>query len=360
MEEKKRLDYIDYIKAIGIFLVVLGHCLPAYTILRTVIYSFHVPLFAFAGGLLSKTPKTARELGKSVLRLLMRLGIPYLIWYLVSCIPYMVKNCPFKTDYGFWELVKIFFLLGGRPNWNAALWFIPCYFIVSLLFLFTSYFAKGNKFIIFAVGCVSFLGIVKLEAVDKTVNLFGFTNIFSAHNVLLLFGFFAFGFCLSGAIRYIAERKEKPYKNYMLYIALGVFITSIIVSALVNRDPSRPGGYFGLSVLNLNYNNIFLYIPIALTIIVSLTLTCALLPRNHVIRMMSSSSFFIMSTHYFFFLSKFHTTPSWKAGKWEAALHLGMREGVFITVLFILVLLVLYAIRKRAKWFDKVLCFFGI
>ena len=64
MAEKKRLDYVDWLKAIGIFLVVLGHCLPAYTLLRTVIYSFHVPLFAFAGGLLAKAPKTARELGK--------------------------------------------------------------------------------------------------------------------------------------------------------------------------------------------------------------------------------------------------------------------------------------------------------
>lgn len=360
MEEKKRLDYVDYLKAIGIFLVVLGHCLPAYTVLRTVIYSFHVPLFAFAGGLLAKAPKSIRELSKSVLRLLTRLLVPYLIWYLVSCIPYMVKNCPFKTDYGFWELVKIFFLLGGRPNWNAALWFIPCYFIVSLIFLFTSYFARGNKFVVLGVGCASFLGIIILELTDKTVNLFGFTNIFSMHNVLLLFGFFAFGFCLSGVIRYISERKEKPHKNYMLYIALGVFVSSIILSAFLNRDSSRPGGYFGLSVLNLNYNNILIYIPLALIIIISLTLACALLPRNHVVRMMSGSSLFIMSTHYFFFLSKFHTTPSWKAGKWEAALHLGMREGVFITAAFILVLLILYAIRKRVKWFSKLLYFFGI
>ena len=58
MLEKKRLDYIDWLKAIGIYLIVLGHCLPAYTLPRTVIYTFHVPLFAFAGGLLSKSAET--------------------------------------------------------------------------------------------------------------------------------------------------------------------------------------------------------------------------------------------------------------------------------------------------------------
>ncbi len=360
MAEKKRLDYVDWIKAIGIFLVVLGHCLPAYTVLRTVIYSFHVPLFAFAGGLLARAPKNAREFGKALLRLLTRLGIPYLIWYLASCIPYIVENCPFKTDYGFWELVKIFFLLNGRPNWNAALWFIPCYFVVSLIFIFVSYFARGNKFIILGIGCLSFLGIIKLECIDKTVDVFGFTNIFSMHNVFLLFGFFAFGFCLSSIICHVATRTEKPHKNYMLYIALGAFVTSIIISALANRDATRPGGYFGLSVLNLNYNNIFVYIPLALAIITSLTLACALLPSFKVVRMMSQSSFFIMSAHYFFFLSKFHTSPSWKEGKWEAALHLGMRQGVYITVIFIAVLFVLYAIRHKLKWFNKMLYYFGI
>ena len=204
------------------------------------------------------------------------------------------------------------------------------------------------------------MGISLLECFDKTINAFGFTNIFSAHNVLLLFGFFACGFCLSGAIKHLTTRKENPRKNYVLYIALGVFIFSLIVSALVNRDESRPGGYYGLSVLNLSYNNIFVYIPLALVIVSSLTLALALLPSFKIARMMSQSSFFIMSAHYLFFLSKFHTTPSWKEGKWESALHLGMREGVFITVIFIAVLFVLYALRSRAKWLDKALLYLGI
>ena len=31
MATKERLNYIDWLKAIGIFLIVIGHCLPAYT-----------------------------------------------------------------------------------------------------------------------------------------------------------------------------------------------------------------------------------------------------------------------------------------------------------------------------------------
>lgn len=360
MEKTERLDYIDWLKAIGIFLIVIGHCLPAYCMPRTMIYAFHVPLFAFAGGLLAKPSKTIKDCFLKVLNLLKRMGIPYLIWYIVSCIPYMKAVCPFKTDYNFKELVERFFLLGGRPMWNAALWFIPCYFIVNLLFVFFSYITKGNKLIMLGVGCVSFLGIIKLFYNEKTVNLFGYENIFSMHNVLLLFGFFCVGYFLKDVIKYIAQRKEKPYKNLFLYISLGVFIISMIICSMVNKDPSRPGGYYGLSVLNLKYNNIYVYISVATLILISLTLTCALLPKNLVTTMLSQSSFFIMATHYFFFRSKFHTTPSWKEGKWEASMHLGMRQGIYIVAIFIALLFVLYLFRKRFKWFSKALTYLGI
>ena len=44
--EKKRLEYIDIARGIGIVLVVLGHCLSQLDgSLRTFIYSFHMPLF---------------------------------------------------------------------------------------------------------------------------------------------------------------------------------------------------------------------------------------------------------------------------------------------------------------------------
>ena len=142
MLEKKRLYYVDWLKAIGIYLIVLGHCLPAYTLPRTVIYTFHVPLFAFAGGLLSKKAETPKELLSKLLKLLKRMGIPYLIWFVITSYPYMMKECPFKTDYSFKELVEIFFLLNGRPMWNAALWFIPCYFIVNVIFAVFSYLVK--------------------------------------------------------------------------------------------------------------------------------------------------------------------------------------------------------------------------
>ncbi|MBR2025399.1 MAG: acyltransferase family protein [Clostridia bacterium] len=360
MLEKKRLDYIDWLKAIGIYLIVLGHCLPAYTLPRTVIYTFHVPLFAFAGGLLSKKAETPKEMLSKLLKLLKRIGIPYLIWFVITSYPYMMKECPFKTDYNFKELVEIFFLLNGRPMWNAALWFIPCYFIVNLIFIVFSYLVKGNRYACLGLGLVSFAGIIILEETDKTIDLFGYTNIFSMHNVFLLLGFFCVGYVLKDFIQYVAQRKDNPRKNYMLYISLAVFIISIILSAQLNKDPSRPGGYAPMSVLNLVYNNIYVYISLGTLILTSLTITLALFPANQVVKMLSQSSFFIMATHYLFFNSKYYSNPSWKEGKWELSMHTGIKESVYIIGITLAFLYVLYLFRKKYPKFSKFLTYFGI
>ena len=60
MNKKARIIELDYLKGIGIFLVVLGHTIllqnalsTKYVILARFIYSFHMPLFFIASGIIS-------------------------------------------------------------------------------------------------------------------------------------------------------------------------------------------------------------------------------------------------------------------------------------------------------------------
>ena len=66
---QNRISYLSTARIIGILLVVLGHSYPfnvpipqSLEFLRTVIYSFHMPLFVFLSGFLaaksSRSPKT--------------------------------------------------------------------------------------------------------------------------------------------------------------------------------------------------------------------------------------------------------------------------------------------------------------
>lgn len=54
---RKRIEYIDLAKAIAILLMVLGHCasLNDIPLIRSVIYSFHMPLFFIISGYFFKT-----------------------------------------------------------------------------------------------------------------------------------------------------------------------------------------------------------------------------------------------------------------------------------------------------------------
>lgn len=53
--KKERLHWLDYSKAIGMYLVVLGHVFKDNTqLLKDIIYSFHMPLFFFLSGFLHK------------------------------------------------------------------------------------------------------------------------------------------------------------------------------------------------------------------------------------------------------------------------------------------------------------------
>ena len=59
MIEKIRIEWIDYAKVIGIWLVILGHILnagrPIEAELHTLVYSFHMPFFFFVSGILFST-----------------------------------------------------------------------------------------------------------------------------------------------------------------------------------------------------------------------------------------------------------------------------------------------------------------
>ena len=78
-ENKKRINWIDWAKVIGIWLVILGHA-PAKG--HIFIYMFHMPLFFMLSGFLYKRTNFKSEIKKSFRSLI----IPYLIFNLLLII----------------------------------------------------------------------------------------------------------------------------------------------------------------------------------------------------------------------------------------------------------------------------------
>ena len=141
--ENKRYFQIDYAKAIGIFLVVVGHLLfhlnssENYFIkIKQCIYSFHMPLFFILSGLVlglnfSSTSENVFQTGVYIRKLVKRLLIPYFILSFIYII-LLIIFLPF--DLWISEFIeKLYFtisLYGISP-----LWFISTLFCGLVIFV---------------------------------------------------------------------------------------------------------------------------------------------------------------------------------------------------------------------------------
>lgn len=143
----QRYLWIDYVKSIGIFLIVYTH-FPTHKLEANFISTFHVPLFFFVSGFLSAKKNHDLDINKKLERLL----LPYIYIYLISVvISFMLKA---SGTYEFNILIffkSIIGFLWGNHNFypyfiNAPLWFLPSLLTVELIF--TAFYKKLPWFLL--------------------------------------------------------------------------------------------------------------------------------------------------------------------------------------------------------------------
>ncbi len=138
MVENKRINWPDYAKGIGIFLVVLGHLIRSlqnrsilsshyWSELDTWIYSFHMPLFFFLSGLFfSKTLKLSfYDFLSSRLK---TIAYPYFVWSTIQSLLQIFVSRWINTSMSFSELLAI------TVNPVMQFWFLYALFMCQMLF----------------------------------------------------------------------------------------------------------------------------------------------------------------------------------------------------------------------------------
>lgn len=139
--EKRRLNYLDYMRAIGILLIVMQHAFQYFGVYHKIvsyIKGFHVTIFFVISGCLSGIKdEDACELKKMVINRAKSLIIPYMIFSLINI---FLKVTVLGIQHGFTkEIVKQeiteFFITG-----NGTVWFLTTLFLVEILF----YLLKGK------------------------------------------------------------------------------------------------------------------------------------------------------------------------------------------------------------------------
>ena len=124
-----RIIEIDYTKAIGIILMVLGHCYSNTNLLIRWLYSFHMPLFFIAPGIIYGQKKS--KLKFSWKNRLISIILPYFIFGAVYTI-FLFSLSKFQDVNMMVIRFKMLFTLQGV----SALWFLPCIFLAELIFKF--------------------------------------------------------------------------------------------------------------------------------------------------------------------------------------------------------------------------------
>ena len=160
-----RLHWVDHAKAIGIVLVVVGHTSMLPGEAREFIYRFHMPLFFFLAGVLTKPERLAEGFRPWLGRQARALVIPYLGFFAVSWLWWLlIRNIGEKAretaGLAWWAPLKgLVWGTGESLFVNPPLWFFPALFMTSVAFWGLWRATRGTRAGLVAVGVVALLGL---------------------------------------------------------------------------------------------------------------------------------------------------------------------------------------------------------
>lgn len=220
-ESKIRIKWIDYLKAIGIFLVVLGHSNPLSSI-RKWIYSFHMPLFFIVSGLTFNPEKynNTKEFMKHKAKTIL---LPYLMINLFT-IPfylYYFKILNF-TSVTILDIFKGILIANNDiiVLVNGPTWFLPTLFLTDVLLYLIYKIFKGNK------SNIAIIGIFLL--------LIGYVESITSGDIIMPWHLNSIPVCTFFTVigflckDYITKEEGKSKLSQILYGILFIIIGAII------------------------------------------------------------------------------------------------------------------------------------
>jgi fucose 4-O-acetylase-like acetyltransferase len=237
-----RLDWIDYTKGLGIFLVVLGHTLRGligdtdnlypkeWDYLDAWIYSFHMPLFFFLSGLLSYRmgEKSYQQFISEKIRTIF---YPYILW---TFIIQGIRVLSGKENTNFLTFILNFWTVVYQPI--GIFWFLYALFLISLTHFALMRLSKSSWSIIIGSLCLYFFH----ASFPTSIGWDAFRN----------FAIYSLYFTCGILVRKQFLLSQMPIKNSLLLLAsiIGFSITSIapILSLKIFSEPSPVIAAFGI------------------------------------------------------------------------------------------------------------------
>lgn len=217
----KRNVYIDYLKAITIFLVVVGHCIQFGSghevyenqlyfnnFLFRLIYSFHMPMFMIISGYLFYNTAYKYSAKIVLVKKIQSICIPLVLWGTMDFIISIFRMGEFPAIL---ELCKMY--IGSI---QSGLWFLWALLYSCIITLIIKTFGRDSKWI--------YTGVIVL--------FFFVTDSFHLRNTKFLYPFFVLGYF--GNKNFFASKAKKALRNIDLSKKIFVSVFLIIFIILLN------------------------------------------------------------------------------------------------------------------------------
>lgn len=286
----KRIHWIDIAKAIGIYVIVLGHMLQGHGILRQIAYAFSVPLFFILVGFTYKYKENRKGFYVDKFK---RIMVPYYVFAIISILIFSILGKVASTvsnDYATTAIIPnlIGMLYGntrtGYMKWNSPLWFLPCLF---LTYVFMDFFESiilyrwrvGQKARI-VVTCISMLIAAVVNTYFKSVKL-----PFQMETAILMFSYAEIGILIKGIL---ASAADKTLRNIFCVIVMGA--TGISIS-YINGYTDAATSIYGRSII--------LYILGSMALSYSVLLISVITKENKVLEFVGKNTLPILLMHKF-------------------------------------------------------------
>lgn len=272
---KKRNYLLDNLKVILIFSVVFGHTIEYYIsqsdVLRGIymyIYIFHMPLFIYISGYLSK------KSSKSTIKIIGSLLIPYIffniVWY--TSVYFVTGKNMFSLIYPgwtLWYLISLFFWRISLKYLIKIKYILPISFILGLLIGLD----KTGENILSLSRTIVFLPFFLLGYYTKEEDLDKISNFNKSISILIFIVFMILALCIAKyeVVDYKFLYNSHAYYTNNLTIKQGLlfrsilYVCSIVLSiSVISLVPSTQVFYskYGKNTMNIYVFHVYLVVVV--------------------------------------------------------------------------------------------------
>lgn len=224
METSERIGWIDTLRFLGIFAIYLGHLGNQAGYFYPFVFRYHVPLFFFISGAMEVFTKPDISFAEYSLKKFKTIVLPYFFFGFISIVLIFLSGSATLAKI---SETALQYLLGIRNQLFApALWFLPCLFVISLLFFGCKKIFK-NRWVLLLLGLGALVISETLLPHRPVVQPSWFWNVDSA---LYYFFYFTLGHALFPYMRQLLSSKSNLAR---LSFGISAILVSLYAGTLI-------------------------------------------------------------------------------------------------------------------------------